>query len=66
MSAKEVVLEMIRDLPPEVSISEILQGIEKIALAQQRATETQVSVLRSSVAAASILNQALTAHHATN
>jgi hypothetical protein len=43
-----------------------LQGMEKIAIAQQRAADTQVSALRSSVAAASILNQALAAHHATN
>ncbi len=39
-----------------------LQGMEKNALAQQRAADTQVSVLRSSATAASILDQALTAH----
>ena len=66
MSSKEAVLEMMRDLPAEVSLSEILQGIEKIAVSQQRAADTQVSILRSSVTAASILNQALAAHHATN
>jgi hypothetical protein len=66
MSAKEAVLEMIRELPAEVLISEILQGIEKIALAQKHAADTQVSVLRSSATAASILNQALIAHYPTN
>jgi hypothetical protein len=63
MSNKEAVLEMMRHLPAEVSLSEILQGIEKIALAQKHSTETQVSHLRSSVEAALILNQALAAHH---
>jgi hypothetical protein len=63
MSDKEAVLEMMRNLPAEVSLSEILQNIEKIAIAQQRAAENQVSALRSSATAASILNQALAAHH---
>jgi hypothetical protein len=45
MSDKETVLEMIRDLPAEASLREILQGIEKIAIAQQHSPETQVSTL---------------------
>jgi hypothetical protein len=56
---------MMRDIPTEVSLLEILQGIEKIAIAQQRAADTQVTALRSSAAAAAILNQALASHHAT-
>jgi hypothetical protein len=63
MSDKEAVLEMMRHLPAEVSLSEIRQGIEKIALAQNHSPDTQVSHLRSSTTAASILSQALAAHH---
>ncbi len=63
MSDKEAVLEMMRHLPAEVSLSEILQGIEKIALAQTHLPDTQVSHLRSSATAAAILNQALATHH---
>jgi hypothetical protein len=63
MSDKEAVLEMIRHLPAGVSLSEIRQGIEKIAISQKPLPDTQVSHLRSSASAASILNQALAAHH---
>ncbi len=65
MSDKEAVLEMMRHLPAEVSLSEIRQGIEKIALAQKHLPDTQVGHLRSSAAAASILSQALAAHHSS-
>jgi hypothetical protein len=62
MSDKEAVLEMVRNLPAEASLREILQGIEKIT-ASQLLARIQVMELRSSSEAASVLNLALAAHH---
>jgi hypothetical protein len=69
MSAKEAILEMLQDLPAEVSLGEILQGIENIAArdraARDRASgDSQVSALRASPEAAAILSRALAAHRA--
>jgi uncharacterized protein (DUF433 family) len=63
MSDKEAVLEMMRDLPAEASMREILQGIEKITASRKPTAQEQVIALRSS--AASMLNQALAAHGST-
>jgi hypothetical protein len=61
MSDKEAVLEMMRDLPAEASLREILQGIEKITASRKSSVQTQVLELRSSSEAASVLNLALAA-----
>jgi uncharacterized protein (DUF433 family) len=65
MSDKEAVLEMMRDLPAEASMREILQGIEKITASRKPTAQEQVIALRSSASAASMLNQALAAHGST-
>jgi len=62
MSDKETVLQLIHSLPAEVSLSEILQGIETIAASREDQQDTQIMALRTSAAAASILTQALAEH----
>jgi phage-related minor tail protein len=63
MSDKEAVLELMRDLPAEASLREILQGIEKMAASRQTTSNNQVIALRSSSMAASVLSLALAEHH---
>ena len=62
MSDKETVLKLIHSLPAEVSLSEILQGIENIAASRENQPQAQITALRSSAEAASILTQALAEH----
>jgi hypothetical protein len=63
MSDKETVLNLIHNLPDEVSLGEILQGIESIAAARQNTfPNSQINALRTSAEAAVILTQALAAN----
>ena len=64
MSDKETVLQLIHSLPTEVSLSEILQGIETIAASREDQQDAQITALRTSASAASILTQALAEHQA--
>jgi hypothetical protein len=62
MGDKETVLKLIHSLPAEVSLSEILQGIENIAASRENLQHAQVNALRKSAEAATILTQALAEH----
>jgi len=62
MSDKETVLRLIHSLPTEVSLSEILQVIENIATSRENQPQAQITALRTSAEAASILTQALADH----
>jgi hypothetical protein len=62
MGDKETVLKLIHSLPSEVSLSEILEGIENIAASRENQQSDQVTELRKSVEAATILAQALAEH----
>jgi hypothetical protein len=62
MGDKETVLKLIHSLPSEVSLSEILQGIENIATSRENQQQDQVTALRKSAEAATILTQALAEH----
>jgi hypothetical protein len=59
MSDKETVLQLIHSLPAEVSLSEILQGIETVVVSREDQQYAQIMALRTSAEAASILTQAL-------
>jgi hypothetical protein len=62
MGDKETVLKLIHSLPAEVSLGEILQGIENIAALRENQPQAQIMALRTSAEAASILTQALAEH----
>jgi hypothetical protein len=62
MSDKETALKLIHSLPAEASLSEILQGIENIAALSETQPQPQITALRTSAEAASILTQALAEH----
>jgi hypothetical protein len=62
MSDKETVLNLLHSLPAEVSLAEILQGIESLAAVRNNQPSTQAHSLRISAEAAAILTQALADH----
>jgi hypothetical protein len=62
MSDKETVLNLLYNLPAEVTLTEILQGIESLAAIRNSQPSDQIHALRTSTEAAAILTQALAEH----